>query len=103
MAYGGWEIDGEPYTRVPGTQFDWFRSRMLGGRTNHWGRITLRFGPSDPERPMYAVSVDELAQLAQSQGLVLSVLGEGGSQDRLARAEVSWQTVCLRAAGSVEA
>lgn len=65
--------------------------------------ITLRFGPSDPERPMYAVSVDELAQLAQPQGLVLSVLGKGESQDRLARAEVSWQTVCLHAAGSGEA
>jgi hypothetical protein len=65
--------------------------------------ITLRFGPSDPERPMYAVSVDELAQLAQSQGLVLSVLGEGESQDQLARAEVSWQTVCLHAAGSENA
>jgi choline dehydrogenase-like flavoprotein len=49
-AYGGWEIDGEPYTRVPGTQFDWFRSRMLGGRTNHWGRISLRFGPNDFKR-----------------------------------------------------
>ena len=46
-AYGGWEIDGEPYTRVPGTKFDWFRSHMLGGRTNHWGRISLRFGPND--------------------------------------------------------
>lgn len=46
-AYGGWEIDGEPYTRAPGTQFDWFRSHMLGGRTNHWGRISLRFGPND--------------------------------------------------------
>ena len=46
-AYGGWEIDGEPYTRVDGTEFDWFRSRMLGGRTNHWGRISLRFGPKD--------------------------------------------------------
>lgn len=65
--------------------------------------ITLRFGPSDPERPMYAVSVDELAQLAQPQGMVLSVLGEGESQDRLARAEVSWQTVCLHAAGSENA
>ncbi len=50
MAYGGWEIDGEPYTRVPGTRFDWFRSRMLGGRTNHWGRISLRFGPDDFRR-----------------------------------------------------
>lgn len=47
MAYGGWDIEGEPYTRAEGTTFDWFRSRMLGGRTNHWGRISLRFGPLD--------------------------------------------------------
>ena len=46
-AYGGWEIEGQPYTRTPGTKFDWFRSQMLGGRTNHWGRISLRFGPTD--------------------------------------------------------
>ncbi|HEU4722741.1 MAG TPA: GMC family oxidoreductase [Gemmatimonadaceae bacterium] len=44
---GGWEIEGEPYTRAPGTRFDWWRGRMLGGRTNHWGRISLRFGPED--------------------------------------------------------
>lgn len=49
-AYGGWDIEGEPYTRADGTQFDWFRSRMLGGRTNHWGRISLRFGPKDFKR-----------------------------------------------------
>ncbi len=46
-AYGGWNIEGEPYTTVGGTEFGWFRSRMLGGRTNHWGRISLRFGPKD--------------------------------------------------------
>ncbi len=46
-AYGGWEIEGEPYTHSGDTKFDWFRSRMLGGRTNHWGRISLRFGPRD--------------------------------------------------------
>lgn len=49
-AFGGWDIEGEPYTRVAGTQFDWFRSRMLGGRTNHWGRISLRFGEKDFKR-----------------------------------------------------
>ena len=49
-AYWGWEIDGEPYTRERGTQWDWWRSRMLGGRTNHWGRISLRFGPKDFKR-----------------------------------------------------
>ncbi|MGH7657156.1 MAG: GMC family oxidoreductase, partial [Gemmatimonadales bacterium] len=47
---GGWEIEGEPYTRAPGTSFDWWRARMLGGRTNHWGRISLRFGPDDFRR-----------------------------------------------------
>lgn len=50
MAYGGWELEGEPYTQNANTQFDWFRSRMLGGRTNHWGRISLRFGPLDFKR-----------------------------------------------------
>ena len=49
-ALGGWSLDGEPYTSAPGDQFDWFRSRMLGGRTNHWGRISLRFGPDDFRR-----------------------------------------------------
>jgi choline dehydrogenase-like flavoprotein len=44
---GGWEIEGEPYTVAPGEEFLWWRSRMLGGRTNHWGRISLRFGPYD--------------------------------------------------------
>jgi choline dehydrogenase-like flavoprotein len=44
---GGWEIEGEPYTVAPGEEFIWWRARMLGGRTNHWGRISLRFGPYD--------------------------------------------------------
>jgi choline dehydrogenase-like flavoprotein len=44
---GGWDIDGEPFTKAEGTKFDWWRARMLGGRTNHWGRISLRFGPDD--------------------------------------------------------
>lgn len=49
-AYGGWDIEGEPYTTTENTEFNWFRSRMLGGRTNHWGRISLRFGPDDFKR-----------------------------------------------------
>jgi len=44
---GGWDIEGEPYTVAEGERFMWFRGRMLGGRTNHWGRISLRFGPWD--------------------------------------------------------
>ena len=43
----GWQLPGEPYTVAPGSRFSWWRSRMLGGRTNHWGRMSLRFGPYD--------------------------------------------------------
>ena len=44
---GGWALDGEPYTVADGSQFQWFRSRVVGGRTNHYGRITLRFSDYD--------------------------------------------------------
>lgn len=46
----GWDIPGEPYTNAspePENQFKWWRQRMMGGRTNHWGRISLRNGPYD--------------------------------------------------------
>ncbi|MDJ0921669.1 MAG: GMC family oxidoreductase [Henriciella sp.] len=44
---GGRNIPGEPYTVAEGSRFSWWRARMLGGRTNHWGRVSLRFGPYD--------------------------------------------------------
>ncbi|HUF70159.1 MAG TPA: GMC family oxidoreductase, partial [Longimicrobiales bacterium] len=64
---GGWEIEGEPYTTAPGTEFRWWRARMLGGRTNHWGRISLRFGPDDFRRgdldglsPNWPITYDDI-------------------------------------------
>lgn len=56
--YWGWQIDGEPYTKAEGTEWDWWRARMIGGRTNHWGRISLRFGPKDFKRK----SIDGLGE-----------------------------------------
>jgi choline dehydrogenase-like flavoprotein len=61
---GGWTVKGEPYTVKNKTSdtwqdgtfakrdatdqnFMWWRARMLGGRTNHWGRVSLRMGPDD--------------------------------------------------------
>jgi len=44
---GGWQVRGEPYVNAPGSDWMWWRGRMLGGRTNHWGRISLRMGPYD--------------------------------------------------------
>lgn len=65
---GGWTIEGEPYTRAEGTRFEWYRARMLGGRTNHWGRISLRFGPDDFRRKSidglgddWPISYDDIA------------------------------------------
>ena len=65
---GGWSLDGEPYTLAEGTRFDWWRARMVGGRTNHWGRISLRFGPDDFRRgdldglsPNWPITYDDLA------------------------------------------
>ena len=63
-ANGGWTVPGEPYMiqRAGGQKWEeasdwkahetdqsfmWWRPRMLGGRTNHWGRIALRMGPYD--------------------------------------------------------
>jgi len=44
---GGWSVPGEPFTMAEGTEFKWWRARMLGGRTNHWGRYSLRFSEHD--------------------------------------------------------
>ncbi len=42
-----WDIEGEPYTVAQGSQFRWCRSRIIGGRTNHYGRVSLRFADYD--------------------------------------------------------
>ncbi len=45
---GGWQLDGEPYTVADDTDdFWWFRSRIIGGRTNHYGRMSFRFSDYD--------------------------------------------------------
>ena len=44
---GGWQVPNEPYTTGKKSEFMWWRARMLGGRTNHWGRYSLRFSEHD--------------------------------------------------------
>ena len=42
------ELSENPYTTPPDNPFDWsYRSRILGGRTLHWGRQSLRFADFD--------------------------------------------------------
>jgi len=37
----------DPYALAPGAKFTWTRMRVVGGRTNVWGRTIDRFGPLD--------------------------------------------------------
>jgi SAM-dependent methyltransferase len=55
--------------------------------------ISLRLGTPDAERAMHAVSLPELANLAQQFGL--RFVRTTDSQDKLGRAEVSWTNVVL--------
>ena len=79
---GGWEVPGEPYTRAPGTAFSWWRARMVGGRTNHWGRISLRFGPYDFKRKSrdglgddWPISYDDVAPYYDKIDRLIGVFG----------------------------
>ena len=79
---GGWTIEGEPYTTAPGEEFDWYRTRMLGGRTNHWGRISLRFGPYDFRRKSidglgddWPITYDELKPFYDKLDRLVGIFG----------------------------
>jgi choline dehydrogenase-like flavoprotein len=79
---GGWSLEGEPYTRAPGTNFSWWRARMVGGRTNHWGRISLRFGPDDFRRgdldglsPNWPVSYDDVRPYYDRLDRLIGLIG----------------------------
>jgi choline dehydrogenase-like flavoprotein len=63
---GYWDLPNEPYTVAQGSQFRWFRSRILGGRTNHYGRISLRFSdydfrPEDGLSDAWPVTYEEMS------------------------------------------
>ncbi len=79
---GGWEVPGEPYTNAPGTDFKWWRARMLGGRTNHWGRISLRMGEYDFKPKTrdglgadWPMTYDELAPYYDRTEMLIGVYG----------------------------
>ena len=82
---GGWQIAGEPYTQAstdPAQAFWWWRARMLGGRTNHWGRISLRNGPYDfkPHRRDglgfdWPISYEDVAPYYDKVEMLIGVFG----------------------------
>jgi choline dehydrogenase-like flavoprotein len=102
---GGWTVPQEPYlvkrsrrgpgwheasdTIVEGTDqnFMWWRPRMLGGRTNHWGRIALRMGAYDFEpRSRDGLGLDwplDYSDLAPYYDKVEALIGVFGSNEGL--------------------
>ena len=83
--FGGAQLEGEPYTVAPGSDFSWFRSRILGGRTNHYGRVTLRladydFKPQDTRRPWLRLA-DQLRGLAPYYDKAERFIGVTGTNE----------------------
>jgi choline dehydrogenase-like flavoprotein len=83
---GGWDVPGEPYSSAsddPARKFVWWRARMLGGRTNHWGRISLRNGPYDFKPKTrdglgfdWPISYEDLAPFYDKVEMLIGVYGE---------------------------
>ena len=83
---GGWQVPDEPYTQVhtdPARQFEWWRSRMMGGRTNHWARHSLRNGPYDFKPKSrdglgfdWPLSYEDLAPYYDKVEMLIGVYGE---------------------------
>jgi len=94
---GGWVVPGEPYMVNKGgawaegavqnrTRTDqnwmWWRARMLGGRTNHWGRVSLRMGPLDFKSKTtdglgfdWPISYDEVAPYYDRTEQIVGIFG----------------------------
>ena len=102
--HSGWEIPGEPYTQGSTErekQFRWWRQRMMGGRTNHWGRIALRNGPYDfKPRSLWGVGFDwpiSYDDLAPYYDRVEMLAGVFGSNEGLENSPNSTEGVLLPA------
>src|SRR5579859_6387625 len=114
---GGWTVPKEPYLvqrsrQGPGwheatdihlaktdQNFMWWRPRMLGGRTNHWGRIALRMGPYDfKPRARDGLGIDwpySYEDLARYYDKVESLIGVFGSNEGLENTPNSPEGVLL--------
>jgi SAM-dependent methyltransferase len=57
--------------------------------------LTLRHGPAPSGRPMYAVSAEELKEMAAESLVHFEHIG-GAKGDKLGRSDVWWDSVCLK-------
>jgi len=88
---GGWQVPGEPYTNASteaGRQFEWWRPRMLGGRSNHWARHALRNGPYDFKYRSrdglgfdWPISYEDVAPYYDKVEMLIGVYGENAGME----------------------
>ena len=83
-------LTDEPYTVAPGSQFRWSRSRCVGGRTNHYSRVQLRYSDYDfKNRSMKGVGFDwpiSYADLAPYYDKAEELIGVTGRAEGLSTA-----------------
>jgi choline dehydrogenase-like flavoprotein len=83
-------LDDEPYTVASGSQFRWSRSRCVGGRTNHYSRVQLRYSDYDfKNRSMKGVGFDwpiSYADLAPYYDKAERLIGVTGRPEGLSTA-----------------
>lgn len=82
----GWDIPGEPYvnaSKEDKRKFAWWRQRMMGGRTNHWGRVSLRNGPHDFQYgsrmgvgPDWPITYEDLAPYYDKAEMLAGIFGD---------------------------
>jgi choline dehydrogenase-like flavoprotein len=116
---GGWTVPNEPYMvkrsrrgngwfegtdvslAATDQNFMWWRARMLGGRTNHWGRIALRMGPYDfKPRSRDGLGIDwpyKYEDLAPYYDKVEALIGVYGSNEGLENTPNSPEGILLPA------
>jgi len=90
VAHIAGSIAGEPYLNAPGSQFHWTRGRILGGRTNHWNCVALRFSEQDLQtRSLKGYGEDwpvRYEELAPYYDRVETLIGVHGTSEGLAGA-----------------
>src|SRR5215471_12437316 len=83
----GWHVASDIELATTDQSFMWWRPRMLGGRTNHWGRIALRMGPYDfKPRARDGLGIDwpfSYEELASYYDKVEALIGVYGSNESL--------------------
>jgi len=73
----------EPYTVAEGSSFRWFRSRCIGGRTNHYSRVQLRYADYDFKPKDYdglgfnwPITYDDIAPYYEKAERLIGVTGK---------------------------